>query len=50
MSVDVLARPSAAGLQFRREQLERDRLRLLAQLEQEELDLPARLVPIEQRR
>ena len=45
MSVDVIARPSPAGLKFRAEQIERDRLRLLAQLEREELDQPARNVP-----
>jgi hypothetical protein len=44
MSADVIQRPSPAGLAWRAEQLERDRLRLLEQLEREELDLPARLI------
>jgi hypothetical protein len=45
MSVDVIARPSRAGLAYRAEQLERDRLRLLEQLEREELDAHPRLPP-----
>ena len=37
MAVDVIASPSRAGLAYRADQLERDRLRLLAQVEREAL-------------
>lgn len=37
-SFDVIGHPSPAGLTARREQIERDRLRLLEQLEAEQLN------------
>ncbi len=46
---DVVEHPSAVGLAYRLAQLERDRIRLLCQLEREQL-LPTTSAPAERRR